>query len=794
MESDDDYQFPLPEEPSPPLHARKLKRLKKAIRVSNDPLVNTSDKSPLMPTSDSSKFEPLESSEALGFNDSSESLPSRSESEGLDGEKGAKRALEFDSADGEFDGKGEGGSGEMGEFDGKGGDGSGEMEDFDGKGGDGSGEMEDFDGKGENGSGDMGAFDGKEGDRNEEMGDEAVDFEINNSEKKRQNLEGFKEKKEKKKKRARSYGDDGKRKATASNKRKAEKERRDHLKQLHAESQRLLRETRDAAFKPVPLVQKPISSVLEKIRQRKLEVSKKAAMLNSNSSIAEHDGFLKEAMMDLDSENISIAGRGDYEFEKVVNEETIAHPSDVESVLDAVPRERSNESVKDLSHENIPSQVALDEESKCAFRAPIDDTQDLFCYSQTSDSKDDLPSEQDDSPPEEVFAPSLLTMNLKLDSAPPDDVSSDEEDNEKENMDPHLHGLVSSPKGDPVKAFVDDEAEEEDDSDNDLCRFQENEEDDDTGDAEELNDLIATEYEEKVTDSEKRHELHQKWLEQQDAAGTDNLMQRLKCGSRQREMTLLEEKEDMEEDEEDFSYEAAEDLVPTNVARMNSRKLKQMIPQMFTDKDDAFLSSDDEETEKSLVKQRLLQKAEEQATFLSPVEDANSREVFGLIKKLNIVPDTKKKAKPSSFFDKLVTAVNGNSFSKSSFIGRVSSNSLPSSHKRGSSTVRSFIFGRDDSNSRSAIAMSEDSSDTIQGEIRPTRTTSAKFSGSQLKTCTQNTKIAAETISDTSLFEILRRSSQQLNQCPRDETVGRTQTVFAAFKLPKKSIKIEGES
>ena len=49
--------------------------------------------------------------------------------------------------------------------------------------------------------------------------------------------------------------------------------------------------------------------------------------------------------------------------------------------------------------------------------------------------------------------------------------SSYEEDNDKENIDPDLHRpteLPSSPKGDPVKAFVDDEAKEEDDSDNDL--------------------------------------------------------------------------------------------------------------------------------------------------------------------------------------------------------------------------------------------------------------------------------------------------------------------------------------
>lgn len=37
---------------------------------------------------------------------------------------------------------------------------------------------------------------------------------------------------------------------------------------------------------------------------------------------------------------------------------------------------------------------------------------------------------------------------------------------------------------------------------------------------------------------------------------------------------------------------------------------------------------------------------QDQATLLSPAEDENSREVFGLIKKLNIVPDTKKAKAP----------------------------------------------------------------------------------------------------------------------------------------------------
>ncbi len=171
--------------------------------------------------------------------------------------------------------------------------------------------------------------------------------------------------------------------------------------------------------------------------------------------------------------------------------------------------------------------------------------------------------------------------------------------------------MSSSPNGDPVKAFVDDEAEEEDDSDNDMLRFQENEEDEDNEDLEELNEMIATGYEEKSVDNEKRNQLHQKWLEQQDAAGTEDVLQKLKYGSNLKETTLLEEEEDEEgdEDREDFGDEAAEDFNPTNIVRMNLRKAKQMIPQMFTDKDDVYLSSDDEETEKRLAKQCLAEKS-----------------------------------------------------------------------------------------------------------------------------------------------------------------------------------------
>lgn len=183
-------------------------------------------------------------------------------------------------------------------------------------------------------------------------------------------------------------------------------------------------------------------------------------------------------------------------------------------------------------------------------------------------------------------------------------------------MNPHPHGLSdlpSSATGDPVKAFVDDEAEEEDDSDHDM-RFQDEEEDGDS-DSEELQDMIATAYEENPLDNERRNELHQKWLEQQDAAGTENLLQKLKYGSNFTKSALLEDENEGANDDFEFCQEAAEDLLPLNVARMNIRKVKQMLPQMYTDKDDQYIS-DDEETERRLARERVFDKAVRFMLFL----------------------------------------------------------------------------------------------------------------------------------------------------------------------------------
>ena len=197
----------------------------------------------------------------------------------------------------------------------------------------------------------------------------------------------------------------------------------------------------------------------------------------------------------------------------------------------------------------------------------------------------------------------------------------EEEDNDKENMDPstqnndvhtreHLQRAIGgdSCTGDAIiKDFLDDEAEEEDDSDNDMMRFKDNEEDDGSDENEVFNDLIAAGYEEKEVDHEKRNELHQKWLEQQDAAETNNVMQRLKFGHQEQKASAYEdEDEDKDEDVEDCEEGSQnEDLTPANVVRQNSEKAKQMIAKMFEDDNDTYEHSDDEEIEEHLARQRI---------------------------------------------------------------------------------------------------------------------------------------------------------------------------------------------
>ncbi|KAF3627253.1 putative DNA ligase 1-like isoform X2 [Capsicum annuum] len=580
-----------------------------------------------------------------------------------------------------------------------------------------------------------------------------------------QDVEGDGKKTKKKMRSKGGLGRQVKPKELASNRRIAAKESKTFLQQLQVDTQRLLRESKDATFKPIPVVHKPISSVLEKIRKRKLEISKKTTMLTGNSSIHKFTAS-REVMMEVDAKGAyseeQRVDKLETELEGKVNahgiEARITDTSNIDGIS-VLPIKRSSEIV--------PDEMALDEKHNAVFRAPVDDTQDLFDDFELTGSKDEILDDLASSHLEEVMAPSLLALNLKFDSAPPDESSSDDEDNDKENISSHIKGGggCNSPKGDPVKAFVDDEAEVEEDSGDDLFHFCDNEDDNDIDDSAELHDIIATDYKEKPIDNEKRNELHQKWLEQQDAAGTENLLQRLKWVVEQKEM-LVDDELEREECEEEVNDVTHMDAVPKSSTWLNSKNTKQIIMQMFVDKDDVFLSDEDEDTGKRLVKQRMLYNSE-LTNVAPPIEDEISSEIFGLIKKLNTVPDNKRKSKASSFFDTVLGDQKKKSSLKSSFLGRVT-NHLPSSHKQSSTIVRSFIFGRDDSNSRSSMSMSEDSSDMTVKENLPNRNSSTMFGSFQAKTGSQGENSAAGTSAAAPLFEILKRSSAPSNLCSQD--------------------------
>ncbi|EPS59115.1 hypothetical protein M569_15696, partial [Genlisea aurea] len=149
-----------------------------------------------------------------------------------------------------------------------------------------------------------------------------------------------------------------------------------------------------------------------------------------------------------------------------------------------------------------------------------------------------------------------------------------------------------SASNDPVKDFIDEEAEEESDSDNELGYISGNgdgdEEDIEDADDEGLNDIIATEYKEKPVDNEKRNELHQKWLEQQDAMGTDNLLQKLRCGSvlGDASLTMHENKKHESSDEDETEEDSDCENLPSKPGHISTRKAKEIILQMYSEKDD----------------------------------------------------------------------------------------------------------------------------------------------------------------------------------------------------------------
>ncbi|XP_010419209.1 PREDICTED: nucleolin-like [Camelina sativa] len=401
------------------------------------------------------------------------------------------------------------------------------------------------------------------------------------------------------------------------------------------------------------------------------------------------------------------------------------------------------------------------------------------------------------------MTPSVVAMNLKLNPSP--DKSSKVTEYMKENSDSETH----DEPGDPVRKFIDEDAEEEDDSDNDLLRFEDEDDDEDEED-DDLRDMIVSQFKEDPTDKDRRNELHQKWLEQQDAAGTEKLLQKLQRGLQQDETLLSEDEDDDDEeraedadDEEvqkpnvnEDENEDEEDPSHANSMRMTIKKIKEMIPLMFTDEDDVYVSSDDEEMEKKLLQQRLLRKMELKSKSSPSLGDENSEEILRHIKK----PEIKKKAKTSSYKERALMGMNKNpAASKSSFLGRLTKSSISEgSRKRGLNVVRGYIFERDDSNTKSSNSVSEEPSapeTIIQEKSRPKRAP-AKFTASQSQeksSTLQATTVVEETSTRqrATLYEILKMSSKKTCFNSRETVISsdHTESIFAAFKLDKKPVK-----
>ncbi|XP_057516864.1 uncharacterized protein LOC130798036 [Amaranthus tricolor] len=563
--------------------------------------------------------------------------------------------------------------------------------------------------------------------------------------------------------------------------RKEKKDRKARTAQ-HVDFQRVMRERKNVGFRPTPMVEKSISSVLEKIRQRKMEVSKKL-MVSKKIELdedSEEDDYITEILNNRPQKTVEI-GTSDASLNKTSEDKS--HSIDEQTNIDIDPPK---------------------DETAQSFRAPLNDTQDLFVDSEKIDSQGDHSNESSSSAQD--TAPSVPSLNLLLDSAFADDISSSDEESDKENIEPQPKPLSkgsSTATANLVKDFLDEEAVEDDSDD-----LFEDKDEEEASDMEENCDYIVSNVVEKQIDHERNNQYHQQWQQQQDEARTEKLLQKLNCGIKQKEASSLYEDDadkadderdesdkdvashkDEDESDDDVSEEDAEGYIASGVT---TKKLRQMIPQMFTDKDDMYVSSEGEETERSLSNKKVMiqKRGSEGQTKLLSTSMETSSEVFARIKKLNVVTEAKKKAKTSSIFNAVLSEGSRSNSSKSFLLrGRSSSYPGTSNRKQGSKTRRSFIFGRDDSNSRSAMSMPEDCSDLGQGEKENEvkKNSSGKYnrSSSQAKRSTQDREMEGGTSSSgtSSLFDMLK--------CPSvndtyDTSAVDHQALFAAFKSVKK--------
>ena len=182
-------------------------------------------------------------------------------------------------------------------------------------------------------------------------------------------------------------------------------------------------------------------------------------------------------------------------------------------------------------------------------------------------------------------------------------------------------------RGPSIRALIDDEAEDEDEDE--LGLEDDEEEDDGHG----LGDMIVEETQEEKAEARKRAELHRKWLEQQDSVTTDDILLRLKSGwksteNRKRGLEFLADdggddddvrhiplkqskraQEHVGSDNEDEMPDENEDSRDSAVLNVEDLPMEEeaKIFNTFEEDDDAHESSDDEEREHRIMRERFLQ-------------------------------------------------------------------------------------------------------------------------------------------------------------------------------------------
>lgn len=613
-------------------------------------------------------------------------------------------------------------------------------------------------------------------------------------------------------------------------KKKKSKKEEERLKRedIYAESQRLLRESKGVAFVAPAPVKKSVSSVLEKIRQRRQQLGcSGSASLHkdetkevSQRAIEDRNNTYVDLTVDEEADiEIEIFGSTTVRINKAIQSAEV----DVDLQDDTAGDEKSPQAVESqgsLFQSELASSRSEEKDLTLELSQRIMNTQDLLCTSQLSPPTE-ASLETTSFEPVVAVDPDFMCLETQALDLDEDLMHRTMHANhQKETKQAGLQPLAQSEvytTATHVRGLIDDEAEDEDE---DILAENAEEEEEIIGDEEDLQDLIATTEKEKAGDKARRDALHRKWLDQQDTEQTEDILERLRTGRSTRwkgrdrvvscldEDDLLNTRESESLDNNSSQAGGIEPFAEEDPIAELSTSLRQKMKSQGLEMDcldeyenaeeiptEELAVEDDEDHEQSIIRKRMLEESEEQLAFMTPAEDESSREVLRLINKVN-VGNLKTKSNPGhSEFRPLGGTHNSSLPSKPSFLGRsVSSSSLlPPAHRQVGSggSSRSFVFGRDDSNSGSEFAPPQ-----VQ-ESKNTGNANNALAKGVSSTSTKDKIRPAQTTSGPSLFQMLKQQSKELEQNGKESAStiakkwGSNTEAFSMF-ASKKSVNILG--